>query len=151
MTACFAGAMMDGVSDQSALDEETLISLELFNQHLKVTAQETKAAKAIAKAERSKKDAAAAVAKINSDSGASPEDKAAAETAYRDAVATLAAVKADPLTKPPKPEPSADADTEADPGTDSPADPVAAAADDSAEDRAEDEAESGTPAQDEQE
>lgn len=88
--------MMTTVSDPT-IDEETLISIELFNQFLKETEAETRAAKAVAKAERGKKDAAAAVSKLSSNPDASPEEKSKTEAEYRDSVDHLAAVKADPL------------------------------------------------------
>ncbi|MEE9415544.1 MAG: hypothetical protein V3V01_09685 [Acidimicrobiales bacterium] len=77
------------------IDDETLISIELFNQYLKETEAETRAVKAVAKAERAKKDAATAVSKLSND--ASAEEKAVVESKYRESVEFLAAVKADPL------------------------------------------------------
>jgi hypothetical protein len=66
-----------------ALDDETTAALTLFNEYVEADRERTQREKKIKKAERTKDDAAAALKKLND--GASAEDKAQAEEAYRDA------------------------------------------------------------------
>lgn len=66
-----------------ALDDETTAALTLFNEYVEADRERTQREKKIKKAERTKDDAAAALKKLND--GASAEDKAQAEQAYRDA------------------------------------------------------------------
>ncbi|MDH3705197.1 MAG: hypothetical protein OES57_03980 [Acidimicrobiia bacterium] len=85
------------MAEQTDLNPELLASLELFNAHLEQDAEAEKAAKAVAKAERRKDEAAARVRKLNDDPKATADEKAEAEAAYREAVAELAARTEDPL------------------------------------------------------
>jgi hypothetical protein len=84
------------VSTEIQVDDETRAALLLFNERVEATAAEERAAKRIAKAERAKDEAAAAVRKTNDNANASAEEKAAAEASYKEAVDSLQAIKADP-------------------------------------------------------
>ncbi len=66
-----------------ALDDETSAALTLFNTYVDADRDRTRREKRIKKAERAKDDAAAAVKKLAERGSA--EEKAAAESAYRDA------------------------------------------------------------------
>ena len=70
------------------LDDETAAALTRFNTYVEADRERQQREKALAKAERVKDEAAAAVRNLDS-SRASAEEKAAAEAAYREAVDTL--------------------------------------------------------------
>jgi hypothetical protein len=74
-------------------DQDLDVALALFNDGLARQKADRRATKAIENAERTKQQAAAALKRLQSDTGASPEDRAAAEVAYRDAVAAFNAIR----------------------------------------------------------
>jgi len=88
------------------LDNETEAALTLFNEYVIADREATRRKREVSKAEKAKDQAAAAVRKIEQDGG-SADAKAAAEAAYRDAVAALKDVREGK-----KPEPKADAKVE---------------------------------------
>lgn len=74
------------------LDDETTAALTLLNEYVNADREATRHKREIAKAEKAKDQAAAAVRKLEKDGG-SGEEKATAETAYRDSVAALKAIR----------------------------------------------------------
>ena len=70
------------------LDDETATALTRFNAYVEADRERQRREKALAKAERVKDEAAAAVRNLDS-SRASADEKAAAETAYREAADAL--------------------------------------------------------------
>lgn len=74
-------------------DQDLDVALALFNDGLERQKADRRAAKAIENAEKAKQQAAAALKRLQNDSGASAEDRAAAEVAYRDAVAAFNALR----------------------------------------------------------
>ena len=72
----------------SPLDDETAAALTRFNAYVEADRERQQREKALAKAERAKDEAAAAVRNLDS-SRASAEEKAAAEAAYREAADAL--------------------------------------------------------------
>lgn len=70
------------------LDDETAAALTRFNAYVEADRERQRREKALAKAERVKDEAAATVRNLNS-SWASADEKAAAETAYREATDAL--------------------------------------------------------------
>lgn len=83
--------MMEGMAEAPSappLDDETAAALTRFNAYVEADRERQRREKALAKAERVKDEAAAAVRNLNS-SWASADEKAAAETAYREAADAL--------------------------------------------------------------
>ena len=83
--------MMEGMAEAPSappLDDETAAALTRFNAYVEADRERQRREKALAKAERVKDEAAAAVRNLNS-SRASADEKAAAETAYREAADAL--------------------------------------------------------------
>ncbi|MFN3219311.1 MAG: hypothetical protein ACE367_22715 [Acidimicrobiales bacterium] len=74
-------------------DQDLDVALALFNDGLERQKADRRAAKAIENAEKTKQQAAAALKRLQNDSGASAEDRAAAEAAYRDAVTAFNALR----------------------------------------------------------
>lgn len=74
-------------------DQDLDVALALFNDGLERQKADRRAAKAIENAEKTKQQAAASLKRLQSDSGATAEDRAAAEAAYRDAVAAFNALR----------------------------------------------------------
>lgn len=70
------------------LDDETAAALTRFNAYVEADRERRRHEQALAKAERVKDEAAAAVRNLNSGQ-ASADEKAAAETAYREAADAL--------------------------------------------------------------
>ena len=70
------------------LDDETATALTRFNAYVEADRERQRREKALAKAERVKDEAAAAVRNLNS-SRASADEKTAAEAAYREAADAL--------------------------------------------------------------
>ena len=66
-----------------SLDDETTAALTLFNEYVDADRERTRREKRVKKAERAKDEAAAAVRKAGE--RGTPEEKAAAEAAYREA------------------------------------------------------------------
>ena len=99
-----------GVSTEIQVDDETRAALLLFNERVEAAAAKERGAKRLAKAERAKDEAAATVRKLGDNADASAEEKAAAEAAYKEAVASYNMIKDDPLAgdKPRKAEAPAD-------------------------------------------
>jgi len=89
------------------LDAETEAALTLFNEYVIADREATRRKREVSKAEKAKDQAAAEVRKIEKDGG-SAEAKAAAETAYREAVAALKDVREGkkPAAKSDKPAPA---------------------------------------------
>jgi hypothetical protein len=115
-------------------DQDLDVALALFNDGLERQKADRRAAKAIENAEKTKQQAAAALKRLQSDSGASAEDRAAAEAAYRDAVAAFNALRNGEA--PPADETDDDADGDAEAAADDVAagEEPEAAADDGAAD-----------------
>ncbi|MFT7473988.1 MAG: hypothetical protein ACI81L_000904 [Verrucomicrobiales bacterium] len=82
------------VSTEIQVDDETRAALLLFNERVEANAAAERGAKRLAKAERAKDEAVAAVRK---NANASAEDQAAAEATYKAAVENFQAIQADPL------------------------------------------------------
>jgi hypothetical protein len=80
-------------SGSMTTDQDLDVALALFNDGLQRQKADQRAAKAIENAEKAKQQAAAALKRLQSDSGASAEDRAAAEAGYRDAVAAFNALR----------------------------------------------------------
>lgn len=83
--------MMEDMADAPSappLDDETAAALTRFNAYVEADRERQQREKALAKAERVKDEAAAAVRNLDS-SRASAEEKAAAEAAYREAADAL--------------------------------------------------------------
>ena len=83
--------MMEGMAEAPSapsLDDETAAALTRFNAYVEADRERQRREKALAKAERVKDEAAAAVRNLNS-SRASADEKAAAEAAYREAADAL--------------------------------------------------------------
>ncbi len=98
--------MMLDVTTEIPLDNETRTALLLFNERLEASALQERAAKRVAKAERTKEAAAATVRKLGGDRDATAEQKAEAEAAYKEAVEQYNIIAADPtagLDAPKKP------------------------------------------------
>ena len=74
---------MSDTDTAPALDDETTAALTLFNEYVAADRERNQREKKIAKAERAKDEAAAVMKKLNERGSA--EEKAEAETAYRDA------------------------------------------------------------------
>lgn len=76
------------MADPSAsdLDDETTAALTLFNEYVAADRERERKARRVKKAERAKDEAAAAIKRLE-DKGGSAEDKAAAETTYRESLA----------------------------------------------------------------
>lgn len=74
-------------------DQDLDVALALFNDGLERQKADRRAARAIENAEKAKQQAAAELKRLQNDSGASAEDRAAAEAAYRDAVAAFNALR----------------------------------------------------------
>lgn len=76
-----------GMPEPSApqLDDETTAALTLFNEYVVADRERARRERRIKKAERAKDDAAAEIKKID-ERGGSAEDKAKAETTYREAL-----------------------------------------------------------------
>jgi hypothetical protein len=74
-------------------DQDLDVALALFNDGLERQKADRRAAKAIENAEKTKQEAATTLKRLQSDSGASAEDRAAAEAAYREAVTTFNALR----------------------------------------------------------
>ncbi len=102
--------MINRVSTEIPVDDETRAALLLFNERLEAAAAEERAAKRVAKAERAKTEAAATVRKLNDDPRASAEDKAEAEAAYKVAVDNFNTIRDNPDAEIAKPAAEADAD-----------------------------------------
>lgn len=85
------------VSTEIQVDDETRAALLLFNERVEANAAKERGTKRVAKAQRAKDEAAAVVRKLAENAGASAEEKAEAETAYKAAVASLTETKDDPL------------------------------------------------------
>ncbi len=86
-----------GVTTEIPLDNETRTALLLFNERLEASALQERADKRVAKAERAKEAAAATVRKLGDDRDATPEQKAEAEAAYKEAVEQYNVIAADPM------------------------------------------------------
>ncbi len=84
-------AMPDSAPAQK-LDDDTTAALTLFNEYVAADRVRTRHNREIAKAEKAKDQAAAAVRKLEQGE-ASGEEKATVEAAYRDAVAALKRVR----------------------------------------------------------
>ena len=84
------------VSTEIQVDDETRAALLLFNERVEANAAKERGTKRVAKAQRAKDEAAAVVRKLAENPGASAEEKAEAETAYKAAVASLTETKDDP-------------------------------------------------------
>lgn len=93
------------VSTEIPVDDDTRAALLLFNERLEASAAVERAAKRVSKAERAKNEAANRVRKVGEDPNATPEAKAEAEAAYKDAVAAYTAIKENPDAEEPKPTP----------------------------------------------
>ncbi len=89
------------------LDDETTAALTLFNEYVIADREATRRKREVSKAEKTKDQAAAAVRKLEQEGG-SADAKAAAETAYREAVAALKDIREGK-----KPEPKAKAEAPA--------------------------------------
>ena len=148
-----------------SLDDETTAALTLFNEYVDADRERTRREKRVKKAERAKDEAAAAVRKAGE--RGTPEEKAAAEAAYRDAQDAYKRIRAgeEPEeTEAPAEEAAADAPaeeaatdeapaeaaaTDEAPAEDAPAEEPAQATD-RTDDDAEDAAEGDAPAADEE-
>ncbi len=83
--------MMEGMAEAPSappLDDETAAALTRFNAYVEADRERQRREKALAKAERVKDEAAAAVRNLDS-SRASADEKTAAEAAYREAADAL--------------------------------------------------------------
>lgn len=74
-------------------DDELDVALALFNEGLERQQADRRVAKAIERAEKAKQQAAATLKRLQDDAGASADDRAAAEAAYREAVTTFNALR----------------------------------------------------------
>ncbi len=106
--------MIRRVSTEIPVDDETRAALLLFNERLEASAAADRAAKRIAKAERAKTEAAAAVRKVGDNPNASAEEKAEAEARYKEAVDAFNTIRDNPDAEMPKATQPEDAGAEAD-------------------------------------
>jgi hypothetical protein len=83
-------------SKQRFSDEETTAALALFNQGVETSKNEEQARREADRTERKRKDAAAKLKAVLADQDASPEARAEAETAYREAAAEWSGAGSEP-------------------------------------------------------